>query len=43
MSQQVYKELFEVMKSRRGPYTGIEIPEFYDLVASLKASLMKQA
>ena len=35
MSQQVYKELFEVMKNRRGPYTGIDIPEFYELVEEL--------
>jgi len=32
---QVYKELYEVMKKRRGPYTGVEIPEFYDMVAEL--------
>jgi hypothetical protein len=35
MSQQVYKELYEIMKDRRGPYTGVEIPEFYDLVEEL--------
>ena len=35
MSQQVYRELFEVMKNRRGPYTGIDIPEFYELVEEL--------
>ena len=35
MAQEVYKELYEVMKSRRGPYTGLEIPEFYDMVAEL--------
>lgn len=35
MGQQVYKELYEVMKNRRGPYTGVEIPEFYDLVEEL--------
>ena len=35
MVQQVYKKLFEVMKNRRGPYTGIEIPEFYELVEEL--------
>ena len=33
--QQVYKELYEVMKSRRGPYTGLEIPEFYAMVEEL--------
>jgi predicted transcriptional regulator len=37
MGQQVYKELYEVMKSRRGPYTGVEIPEFYDMVEELFA------
>jgi len=35
MVQQFYKELYEVMKSRRGPYTGIDIPEFYDMVEEL--------
>ena len=35
MERQVYKELFEVMKNRRGPYTGIEIPEFYLMVEEL--------
>jgi Pyruvate/2-oxoacid:ferredoxin oxidoreductase delta subunit/predicted transcriptional regulator len=35
MGQQVYKELYAAMKSRRGPYTGVEIPEFYDLVEEL--------
>ncbi len=35
MVQQVYKELFEVMKNRRGPYTGIEIAEFYPMVEAL--------
>lgn len=35
MVQQVYKELYEVMKNRRGPYTGIDIPEFYDMVEEL--------
>ena len=35
MVQQVYKKLYQVMKSRRGPYTGIEIPEFYELVVEL--------
>ena len=32
---QVYKQLYEVMKSRRGPYTGLEIPEFYAMVEEL--------
>jgi hypothetical protein len=35
MEQQVYKELFEVMKNRRGPYTGVEVPEFYPMVEEL--------
>jgi len=35
MEQRVYKELYEVMKNRRGPYTGLEIPEFYDMVKEL--------
>ncbi|MFC1880788.1 ATP-binding protein [Thermodesulfobacteriota bacterium] len=35
MEQQVYQGLFEVMKNRRGPYTGIEIPEFYPMVEEL--------
>jgi Pyruvate/2-oxoacid:ferredoxin oxidoreductase delta subunit len=35
MTQQVYKELYEIMKSRRGPYSGVEIPEFYDMVQEL--------
>ena len=35
MAQQVYQDLCEVMKSRRGPYTGVDIPEFYDMVEEL--------
>ncbi len=35
MIQPVYKELYEVMKNRRGPYTGVEVPEFYDMVEAL--------
>ena len=35
MAQQVYQELCEVMKARRGPYTGVDIPEFYDMVKEL--------
>jgi Pyruvate/2-oxoacid:ferredoxin oxidoreductase delta subunit len=35
MSQQVYKALLEVMQSRRGPYAGLDIPEFFDLVKVL--------
>ena len=45
MGQQVYQELFEVMKNRRGPYTGVEVPDFpappkdpKELITSLKAS-----
>jgi hypothetical protein len=35
MKPDVYKQLFEVMKTRRGPYTGMDIPEFYTLVQEL--------
>jgi len=35
MSKDVYKQLLEVMKSRRGPYAGMDIPEFYELVEAL--------
>ena len=35
MTQQVYKEMLEVMKQRRGPYTGVDIPEFYALMQAL--------
>ena len=35
MKLDVYKQLFTVMKNRRGPYTGIDIPEFYPLVQEL--------
>ncbi|WP_373498933.1 ATP-binding protein [Desulfococcus sp.] len=31
----VYKELLSVMKSRRGPYAGLDIPQFFDLVEEL--------
>ena len=34
-TQQVYRDLLEVMKSRRGPYAGLDIPEFFDLVEML--------
>jgi hypothetical protein len=30
-----YRELLNVMKSRRGPYAGMDIPEFCDLVEAL--------
>jgi Pyruvate/2-oxoacid:ferredoxin oxidoreductase delta subunit len=35
MTEQVYKNLLEVMKSRRGGYAGMDIPEFFELVAEL--------
>jgi hypothetical protein len=35
MTEQVYKDLLEVMKSRRGPYAGMDIPEFFELVEVL--------
>jgi Pyruvate/2-oxoacid:ferredoxin oxidoreductase delta subunit len=35
MTQQVYRDLLEVMKSRRGAYAGMDIPEFFDLVEVL--------
>ena len=35
MSQNVYKELLEVMRNRGGPYSGLDIPEFYALVEDL--------
>jgi hypothetical protein len=35
MSQNVYEELLEVMKSRGGPYAGLDIPEFFALVGEL--------
>lgn len=35
MSHQVYQELLTVMQSRRGPYAGADIPEFYTLVETL--------
>lgn len=35
MTEQVYKETLEVMKSRRGPYNGMDIPEFFNLVEVL--------
>lgn len=35
MTEPVYRELLEVMKSRRGPYAGRDIPEFYALVEAL--------
>jgi len=35
MAQEVYKQMMDVMKQRRGPYTGLDIPEFYALVEEL--------
>jgi len=35
MSSEVYKKLLEVMKKRRGPYAGADIPEFFELVETL--------
>ena len=35
MSKEVYKELLEVMKSRRGSYAGEDIPEFYAMVEEM--------
>jgi len=35
MSQDVYKKMLEVMKGRRGEYSGMDIPEFYALVEGL--------
>ncbi len=35
MADDVYKQMLEVMKSRRGPYSGLDIPEFYTLVQEL--------
>jgi Pyruvate/2-oxoacid:ferredoxin oxidoreductase delta subunit len=34
-TQQVYRDLLEVMRSRRGPYAGLDIPEFFNLVEAL--------
>lgn len=35
MTQEVYRQMLDVMKARRGPYVGIDIPEFYTLVEAL--------
>src|SRR5512141_1626447 len=35
MTETVYRELLEVMKSRGGPYAGLDIPEFFALVEEL--------
>ena len=35
MDKSVYKELLEVMKSRKGAYSGADIPEFYAMVEEM--------
>jgi Pyruvate/2-oxoacid:ferredoxin oxidoreductase delta subunit/predicted transcriptional regulator len=35
MTQEVYREMLDVMKQRKGPYTGLDIPEFYTLMELL--------
>ncbi|MBT3256957.1 MAG: 4Fe-4S binding protein [Deltaproteobacteria bacterium] len=35
MSQDEYKKMVDVMKSRQGPYAGMDISEFYELVQEL--------
>lgn len=35
MTQKAYRELLEVMKSRGGPYAGLDIPEFFALVEEI--------
>lgn len=35
MTAQVYRDLLEVMKGRRGPYAGMDIPEFFAMVEAL--------
>ena len=35
MSQEVYRQLLEVMKKRGGGYSGMDIPEFFALVEEL--------
>jgi len=35
MSQEVYKQLLEVMKKRGGAYAGMDIPEFYAMVEEM--------
>ena len=35
MAQAVYRELLDVMKSRGGPYAGLDIPEFFALVEEI--------
>jgi Pyruvate/2-oxoacid:ferredoxin oxidoreductase delta subunit len=35
MSNEVYRQLLEVMKKRGGPYAGADIPEFYEMAEAL--------
>jgi len=35
MNHKVYRELLEVMKHRGGPYSGLDIPEFYAMVEEI--------
>jgi Pyruvate/2-oxoacid:ferredoxin oxidoreductase delta subunit len=35
LTQPVYRKLLEVMQRRRGPYAGMDIPEFFTLVEAL--------
>lgn len=35
MSQEVYKELLQIMQKRGGGYAGIDIPEFFEMVEEL--------
>jgi len=35
MSKEIYKELLEVMKKRGGRWSGIDIPEFYEMVEEM--------
>jgi hypothetical protein len=35
MSKKIYKELLEVMKKRGGRWSGMDIPEFYEMVEEL--------
>jgi len=35
MSRKIYEQLCEVMKKRGGPYAGMDIPEFYEMVEEM--------
>jgi hypothetical protein len=35
MSKEIYKELLEVMKKRGGRWSGMDIPEFYEMVEEM--------